>query len=152
MNFSATILYVGMSIFCSSAAAIMSKAIPALRFGGRAPCLLHGSGAFGGKFVDYLEVVRYDVFLEPDAQFPSQGRAFLRKPDEGVAYFAGLLHFAHRHVVVSSGNGHGEMKDHLTKVSRLMSGDMSALMPLSCKSRCMAANVSRETMVSLCAP
>ena len=49
----------------------------------------------------------YDIFLEPDAQFPSQGRAFLRKPDEGVAYFAGLLHFAHRHVVVSSGNGHG---------------------------------------------
>ena len=38
---------------------------------------LHGSGAFGGKFVDDLEVVLYDVFLEVNAQFPSQCGAFL---------------------------------------------------------------------------
>ena len=40
-----------------------------------------------------------------------------------------------------------EMKDHFTKVSRLMSGDISTLMPLSCKSCCTASNVSRGTIV-----
>ena len=45
-----------------------------------------------------------------------------------------------------------EMKDHFTKVSRLMSGDISALMPLSCKSCWIVSNVPRGTTVPWCAP
>ena len=37
-------------------------------------------------------------------------------------------------------------------LARLMSSEISALMPLSCKSRCTASNVSRETIVPRCAP
>ena len=41
------------------------------------------------------------------AQLAAQGSTFAREADEGVAYGTGLLYFAHGHVVVGSGDGHG---------------------------------------------
>ncbi len=67
---------------------------------------LHGGGAFGGKFVYYFEVVLHNVFLEGYAQFPAQGCTFLGQSDEGVAHLARFLYFAHRHVIVGSGDCH----------------------------------------------
>ncbi len=123
-----------MSIPCSSAAAIMSNSKPCISDScPRARSLLHGSGTVGIEFINDFQIVADRIFGKFDSSLrPSAALSVESFPDECIPYFSLFLHLAHRYVVVGSGDSHCRDKRPFDKcIPRLMSGEISALLPLS---------------------
>ena len=72
------------------------------------PCqvLLHGCGTVGIEFINDFQIVADRVFGKFDSQLTPQCGTLGRKADERITYFPRLLNFTHRHVIVSTGDGH----------------------------------------------
>lgn len=62
------------------------------------------------ELVDDFQIIGYWVFGVGYAQAVPHFSTFAREADEGIAYGAFVLYFAHRDIVVGSSAGHGRDK------------------------------------------